>query len=188
MVSLVRRLAGERRVGHAGTLDPEATGVLPICLGQGTRVVEFLNSSRKVYQAEIELGTETTTYDATGEVTRQGDTSHLTLEQIEEALNHFKGEIKQVPPPYSAVKYHGQPLYKLARAGAKVPQKPRKAQIFHLKVLRWEKAYLEMLIECGKGTYIRSLAHDLGQALGCGAHLRKPVSYTHLTLPTTPYV
>lgn len=173
MVSLVRRLTGERRVGHAGTLDPEATGVLPICLGQGTRVVEFLNLAQKVYQAEIELGTATTTYDATGEVTQRGDISSLKLGQIEEALSRFKGEIEQVPPPYSAVKHHGQPLYKLARAGAQVPQKPRKVQISRLEILHWEGAHLEVEVECGKGTYIRSLAHDLGQVLGCGAHLRK---------------
>lgn len=175
MVSLVRRLTGERKVGHAGTLDPEATGVLPICLGQGTRVVEFLNSTRKVYQAEIELGVATSTYDATGRIIQRGDISSLQRGQIEEALAQFQGEIEQLPPAYSAVKHRGQPLYKFARAGLEVPRKPRKVQIYHLKILRWEGAELELRVECGKGAYIRSLAHDLGRVLGCGAHLKRLV-------------
>lgn len=175
MVALVRRLTKERKVGHAGTLDPEVSGVLPICLGQGTKTVEFLDSARKVYSAEIELGMATTTYDATGEVTKLGNTSSLSLEQIEEVLARFRGTIEQVPPMYSAVKHQGRPLYKLARAGVQIPRKPKKVEIFHLNILNWENPSLSVKVECGRGTYIRSLAHDIGQALGCGAHLKKSV-------------
>ncbi len=175
MVALVRRLTGEKRVGHAGTLDPEASGVLPICLGQGTRVAEFLSAAPKVYQADIELGIVTTTYDATGEITKVGDASSLSLEQVERALTRFRGEIEQIPPMYSAVKRRGRPLYKLARVGMEVARKPRKVEVFRLEILRWENPFLAIEVECGKGTYIRSLAHDLGQVLGCGACLKKLV-------------
>jgi len=120
MVAMVKRLTGERRVGHAGTLDPAATGVLPICLGQGTRVIEFLVDTTKVYRAEIELGIATDTYDADGKITQRGDPSGISQEQFESALSSFCGSIRQIPPMYSAVKYQGKPLYQLARAGITV--------------------------------------------------------------------
>lgn len=175
MVALIRRLSGERRVGHAGTLDPEATGVLPICLGQGTRLVEFLIESTKTYQAEIEFGTVTDTYDAAGNITGRGDTSSLTREKIEAAVASFSGFIKQLPPVYSAVKHQGKPLYRWARAGVEVPRKARQVELSHLEVVSWQPPLLNLEVKCGKGTYIRSLAHDLGQKLGCGAHLRNLV-------------
>jgi tRNA pseudouridine55 synthase len=171
-VALIRKWSGERKVGHGGTLDPEATGVLPICLGQATRVVEFLNQGRKVYRAQVELGTATDTYDASGRVTSTGDPSAITEEQITIALASFQGYIEQLPPMFSAIKHQGKPLYRLARAGIEVPRERRWVNIFHIELLQLELPIITIKVECGKGTYIRSLAHDLGQALGCPAHLK----------------
>ncbi len=172
IVSMVKRLSGERHVGHGGTLDPAATGVLPVCLGQGTRVVEYLADSTKAYRAEIELGVATDTYDADGTVTERGDPAGINQDQLESALSSFCGLIQQVPPIYSAVKYQGKPLYELARAGIKVERRSRQVNIHHLELLDWHSPVVTIEVVCGKGTYIRSLAHDLGQALGCGAHLK----------------
>jgi tRNA pseudouridine55 synthase len=175
VVAMVRRLGRERRVGHAGTLDSIATGVLPICLGQGTRVIEFLVEATKVYRAQIELGVATDTYDASGEITQQGDPSGISREQLESALTSFCGLIQQTPPMYSAVKYHGRRLYELARAGVEVERKSRPVEIHRLELINWEPPLAMVEVVCGKGTYIRSLAHDLGQALGCGANLKSLV-------------
>lgn len=172
VVSLVRRWSGERRVGHAGTLDPLATGVLPICLGQGTRVAEYLAEASKIYRAEVELGISTDTYDASGKVTARHDASGVTRKQVEEALAHFRGSISQIPPMYSALRWEGRRLYQLARAGVEVPRKARRADLFRLELLDWQPPLFTIEVECSKGTYIRSLAHDLGQVLGCGSHLR----------------
>lgn len=175
VVSLVKRLSGERRVGHAGTLDPAATGVLPVCLGQGTRVIEFLVNTTKAYLAEIELGMATDTYDATGRTTQQGDPSGISRARLDSALAAFHGLIDQIPPIYSALKVQGQPLYELARAGVNVELKSRPVNIHRLEVLGWQLPVVTVEVVCGRGTYIRSLAHDLGQALGCGAHLKSLV-------------
>ena len=159
-------------MGHAGTLDPEATGVLPICLGQGTRIAEFLTAGTKTYQAQIELGTVTDTYDATGKVIQQEDPSSVTRQEVESALTTFLGLIEQTPPIYSAIKYHGKRLYQLARAGFEVERKARKVETLRLDLIDWDPPLVTIEVECGKGTYIRSLAHDLGQKVGCGAHLK----------------
>ncbi|MFC2001091.1 tRNA pseudouridine(55) synthase TruB [Chloroflexota bacterium] len=172
IVAMVRRLSGERRVGHAGTLDPAATGVLPVCLGQGTRVTEFLVDATKTYRGQIELGVATDTYDASGKITQQGDPSSISQSQVESALASFRGLIQQIPPMYSAVKHHGQPLYKLARAGIEIERRSRPTKIYHLEIINWQPPVVTIEVECGKGTYIRSLAHDLGQSLGCGANLK----------------
>ena len=172
IVAMVKRLSRERRVGHAGTLDPEATGVLPVCLGQGTRVVEFLVDASKTYRAQIELGVATDTYDASGKITQRGDISGISQKQLESALASFCGLIQQTPPMYSAVKYHGKPLYKWARAGITVERKSRPTKIYHLELTDWQPPVVTIEVVCGKGTYIRSLAHDLGQVLGCGANLK----------------
>lgn len=172
IVAMVRRLTGERRVGHAGTLDPAATGVLPVCLGQGTRITEFLVDSTKAYRAEIELGVATDTYDVDGSITSRGDPSGISRDQLESGLGSFCGLIQQVPPMYSAVKYRGRPLYQLARAGITVERKSRLTRIHDIKLLDWQPPVATVEVVCGKGTYIRSLAHDLGQALGCGAYLK----------------
>jgi tRNA pseudouridine55 synthase len=175
VVAMVKRLTGEKRVGHAGTLDPLATGVLPVCLGQATRLTEYLMDTTKTYYAEIELGVTTDTYDRGGKITGRGDASTVTLEQLERALDSFRGMITQEPPIYSAVKYRGTPSYKLARAGIDVIRKSRTAYIYHLELKQWQSPLVSIEVECGKGTYIRSLAHDLGKMLGCGASLRNLV-------------
>ena len=175
VVALVRRLSGERRVGHAGTLDPEATGVLPVLLGQGTRLIEFLAEATKVYKAEIELGIATDTYDASGKITQRCDVSSLTREQVETALSSFSGWVNQTPPMYSALKHKGVPLYRWARAGVELPRKARRVEFSRLEIIDWHLPLLTLEVECSKGTYIRSLAHDLGQKLGCGAHLKNLV-------------
>lgn len=175
IVAQVKRLSGAKRAGHAGTLDPEASGVLPVCLGRGTRVIEFLMDTSKGYSAEIELGIATDTYDAAGQVTRHGDASLITLEQVEAALGQFRGSIRQTPPMYSALKREGRPLYELARAGITVERQSRPVQIHRLEITGWNPPLLNLDIGCSKGTYIRSLAHDLGEALGCGAHLKNLV-------------
>lgn len=171
VVGLVRRLTGVRRVGHAGTLDPAAEGVLPICLGQATRVVEHLVESSKTYRAEVRLGAATDTYDATGRVTATGDASGVTEQQVEDALRGYRGRIEQLAPMYSALKHEGTPLYRLARAGQTVERKPRPVTIHRLELLEYAPPLLRLEVECGRGAYIRTIAHDLGQDLGCGAHL-----------------
>ncbi len=172
IVAMVKRLTGERRVGHAGTLDPQATGVLPVCLGQGTRVIEFLVDATKAYRAQIELGVATDTYDASGRITQKGDPSGISQDQLAAELTSFCGLIQQTPPMYSAVKYHGKPLYELARAGITVERRSRLAKIFNLELIDWQPPVATIEVVCGKGTYVRSLAHDLGQTLGCGANLK----------------
>ncbi len=171
MVALVRKLTGERKVGHAGTLDPNATGVLPILVGQATKLARFLTDATKVYRAEICFGSATTTYDSSGTITQKGDATPLTLDQIRLALNSFCGLTLQIPPMYSAIKHHGKPLYQLARSGIEVPRSPRKVNISRIDVIDWQNPIITIEVECSKGTYIRSLAHDLGQKVGCGAHL-----------------
>jgi tRNA pseudouridine55 synthase len=175
IVTIVRSLSGERRVGHAGTLDPEATGVLPVCLGKATRIVEFLMSTTKTYRAGIELGITTDTYDATGRVIQRRDISGIDRQQVEAALNSFRGEILQIPPMYSAVKHNGRPLYELAREGRTVEREGRPIEIHSLELIDWHPPLVTLEVDCSKGTYIRSLAHDLGQKLGCGAVLRELV-------------
>ncbi len=175
IISLVRRLSGEKRVGHTGTLDPLATGVLPVCLGKGTRIIEFLVDTTKTYRAEIELGVSTDTYDAEGRVTGTGDYSAISREQVEEALSSLGEQTEQVPPAYSALKYKGKPLYKWAREGIDIEPESRPVRIHQIQLRDWETPLVSAEIVCGKGTYIRSLAHDLGQLLGCGAHLKSLV-------------
>ncbi len=172
IVSQIRRITGEKRVGHAGTLDPAATGVLPVCLGQATRVVEFLLGCPKEYIAGIELGTSTDTFDGEGRVTGRQDTGHITLPLIQETLILFEGSIDQVPPAYSAIKVKGRQSYELARAGIEVSHQPRKVRIDSIELLAFNHPYLKVKVLCSKGTYIRSLAHDLGKKLGCGAFLK----------------
>jgi len=175
LVSIIRRLSHERRVGHAGTLDPDASGVLPICLGQATRIVEFMSEATKVYRAKIELGITTNTYDASGMVISRGDPSSVTKVQFDRVITSFRGVIQQVPPMYSAIKHKGKPLYELARAGIIVPRAARERYILRLEVIEWQLPLITVEVECSAGTYIRSLAHDIGAALGCGAHLNNLV-------------
>ncbi len=171
VVDEIRCLAGQRKVGHAGTLDPMATGVLLVCLGPATRVAEYLMQGRKRYLATIVLGTTTDTFDADGAIVSSGGASDFSYSEIEAALTRFVGHIEQVPPMYSAVKREGQPLYKLARQGKTIERAPRPVQIDAIDLLDWTAPTLSIEVACSAGTYIRSLAHDLGQQLGGGAYL-----------------
>ncbi len=170
VVSIVRRGTGVRKVGHAGTLDPRASGVLVLCLGRATRLSEYLSSSTKSYEASIRFGESTETYDAEGETTSSAGEVPTEV-QIESALEMFRGEIQQIPPPYSAIKLQGKKAYELAREGKPVKLDPRSVTVYELTKLEYEPPELSVRVECSAGTYIRSLAHDLGQALSTGAHL-----------------
>lgn len=171
MVARVRRLAGQRRVGHGGTLDPAATGVLPVALGEATRLVEYLALGRKGYAATIRLGVVTTTDDAEGELVDERPVGDLRRDTIAAAIEQFVGDVLQTPPAYSAIKVAGKRMYDLARRGEAVVLEPRPVHIERIEVADWRSPMLMLDVLCGKGTYIRSLARDLGAALGCGAHL-----------------
>jgi len=170
VVARVRKITGQRKVGHAGTLDPMASGVLLLCLGQATRVAEYLLVSDKVYRARIRLGIATDTYDAQGQITNQAEVT-VTRAQVEQELSGFVGTVEQTPPAYSAIKHHGTPLYRLARRGQTVVPQARRVSIEVLRLIEWTPSELEIEVRCSKGTYIRSLAHELGRRLSCGAHL-----------------
>lgn len=171
IVRRIRRAAGEKRVGHAGTLDPAATGVLLVLLGQATRITEYLMDMPKTYRGTVRLGVTTSTYDSEGEITREADASAITEDVLRDALATFVGEIEQVPPAHSAVKIDGERAYHRARRGEDVAMKPRPATIYRIDLTRFEPPTAQIEVECARGTYIRSLAHDLGEKLGCGAHL-----------------
>lgn len=171
VVNRIRRLTGIRRVGHAGTLDPLATGVLLLCVGHTTRLVEYLVGHDKVYEVTVRLGQATNTYDAEGKVVAERPFSHLTTTQIKQSLDQFRGPIQQKPPIYSAIKKDGQPLYKLARAGVDVDVPARAVTIHTLEILTITLPEVHLRVICSSGTYVRSLAHDLGEALGCGGHV-----------------
>lgn len=170
VVNAVRRLAQTRRVGHTGTLDPLATGVLVLLIGPATRLAQYISGDNKRYRATLRLGEATTTYDAEGEVVERHPMT-ATRADVEAALTQFMGDIEQIPPMYSAVKVGGEKLYKLARQGKEIDRKPRAITIHQLSVLDWSPPDVTIEVACSAGTYIRSLAHDLGQVLGCGAHL-----------------
>lgn len=171
VVRRIKRASKQRRVGHGGTLDPIASGIVPVCLGQATRMMEYLVDGTKEYHATFRLGVETNTYDAVGDVTAKGDASTVTMAAIVAVLERFDGEIDQVPPMFSAIKKEGKRLYNLARAGIEVEREPRKVQIMNIEVIDWSHPHLILDVICGRGFYMRSLAHDLGQTLGCGGHL-----------------
>lgn len=176
MVSWCRRLFKQKRVGHTGTLDPAATGVLPLCLGEATRLAEYLTGQDKVYWAELCFGFISTTYDGEGELSCQPNPFRRSVDDVEALLPRFRGEIEQKPPLYSAISQGGKRLYQLARAGVEVELPLRKVRIDEICIQSRPAVIepgtkLELQVSCGKGTYIRSLAHDIGEALGCGAYL-----------------
>lgn len=166
-----RSLTGAKKVGHAGTLDPLADGVLVICLGAATRLSNYIMRGRKTYLAQIRFGATTTSYDSAGEILQRKCADQITRADIERALPRFIGDIEQVPPMYSAVKVRGKKLYELARQGQTIERKPRPITIHSIKILNWRNPLLELEIACGAGTYIRSLAHDLGAELAVGGYL-----------------
>lgn len=172
VVEIVRKGTNIRRAGHTGTLDPRASGVLVILIGPAVRLSEFVSAADKRYQAIIRLGGTTDTYDADGRFTSRSTVPvNLTEEQFNEVLQRFVGEIEQTPPPYSAVRVGGRRAYEMARKGEEVELTPRKITVYHLEVLEWAPPEVVIDVHCSSGTYVRSLANDLGQALGCGAYL-----------------
>ncbi|MBM3180056.1 MAG: tRNA pseudouridine(55) synthase TruB [Chloroflexi bacterium] len=171
VVQAIRNGTGLRRAGHTGTLDPRASGVLVILVGPAVRLSEYVSASDKRYQAIIRLGGSTDTFDAEGQVTLSKDPLTVTEAQFEEALKTYIGEIEQTPPPYSAVKVQGRKAYEMARQGEEVELAPRKITVHHLEVLEWTPPEVVIDVHCSSGTYVRSLANDLGIKLGCGAYL-----------------
>ncbi len=171
VVQAIRNGTGLRRAGHTGTLDPRASGVLVILVGPAVRLSEYVSASDKRYQAIIRLGSTTDTFDADGKFTRSNTPVNVTEAQFEEVLQTFVGEIEQTPPPYSAVKVQGRKAYEMARQGEEVELAPRKIQVHHLEVLEWAPPEVVVDVHCSSGTYVRSLANDLGEKLGCGAYL-----------------
>ena len=166
----VKRIFFAQKAGHTGALDPLATGMLPICLGEGTKFSQFLLETDKTYQVTAKLGIRTTTSDADGEIVSEKPVN-VSAEQLASALDSFRGTTKQIPSMYSALKYKGQPLYKYAREGIEVPREARDITVFSLELLRFEHDEVELNIHVSKGTYIRTIVDDLGELLGCGAHV-----------------
>jgi tRNA pseudouridine55 synthase len=171
VVDRVRRRWKVKKIGHAGTLDPLATGVLVLCLGPATRLSEYVMDSTKRYVARVRLGVTTTTYDAEGDVIQERDASHVTREDVEHALLPFLGSIEQMPPMYSAIKQGGRKLYDLAREGKTVERAVRPVTIYALDITDWSPPEFSLVVTCSAGTYIRSLGYDIGEALGVGAYL-----------------
>ena len=167
----VKRIFDAQKAGHTGSLDPLATGVLPLCLGEATKVSQFLLDSDKKYRTRIKLGVRTDSGDCEGNVLESCTDFQISQQQVEEALTPFRGEIEQVPPMYSALKVNGVPLYKMARKGQTIEREARRITVYSIELTAFEGDELELEIACSKGTYIRTIADDLGQALGCGAHI-----------------
>lgn len=167
----VKRLYEANKAGHAGSLDPLATGVLPVCVGEATKVSQFLLDSDKRYRTRIKLGIRTDTGDSEGAIIERNEGISVSRKAIERALTKFKGEVEQVPPMHSAIKMNGVPLYKLARKGITVEREPRLVTLYQICLVEFVNSELELEISCSKGTYIRTIADDLGQELGCGAHV-----------------
>jgi tRNA pseudouridine55 synthase len=173
VVARLRRLLHEKRIGHGGTLDPLADGVLPVFIGQGTRVSEYMLTHAKRYIAVIRLGYESETYDAEGEKTFIRNPSYVARSDIENALCDFVGTVMQIPPVFSAIKKNGQSLYKAARKGQQIEIEPREVTIYSCDLIEYKDDMVTVDVRCASGTYIRSIAHDLGEKLGCGAYIQK---------------
>lgn len=167
VVAKLRGILRQKKIGHTGTLDPEATGVLPVCLGRATKAVELLTEKDKTYEALLRLGVTTDTQDQTGKILSECQVK-VTEEQVRQVLQEFVGEQMQVPPMYSALKHNGKRLYELAREGLEVERLPRKVYFYDIQVLEWNLPLVRFSVTCSKGTYIRTLCHDVGQRLGCG--------------------
>ena len=168
VVAKLRGICKQKKIGHTGTLDPDAVGVLPVCLGRGAKLCDMLTGETKEYIAGFQLGIATDTQDISGKILEEKEV-HVSTEQVKEMLSHFVGELQQVPPMYSALKVGGKKLYELAREGKEVERKARPITIYELELLKAEHPEYEIRVVCSKGTYIRTLCHDIGQALSCGA-------------------
>ena len=167
VVAKLRGIVGQKKIGHTGTLDPDAEGVLPVCLGRATKVCDMLTEKNKTYEAVLLLGKETDTQDISGTVLRVGETEGLTQEQVKDCVMSFVGEYDQIPPMYSALKVNGKKLYELAREGKTIERKSRKVEIKEIRILEMALPRVRMEVSCSKGTYIRTLCHDIGEKLGC---------------------
>ncbi|WP_291647496.1 tRNA pseudouridine(55) synthase TruB [Clostridium sp.] len=172
-VRIIKKAAGTGKVGHTGTLDPEASGVLPICIGKGTKIIDYIMNSDKIYEVEFKLGMKTTTYDLEGDIIEEKDPSNIGNEDILKAIYSFEKEYSQVPPMYSALKQNGVRLYELARKGIEVEREGRLISIYKIENVRINNPYISMKVTCSKGTYIRSLCYDIGEALNVGATMTK---------------
>ncbi len=170
VVARIRRILKTRKVGHTGTLDPDATGVLVACVGKATKLSSFLMATSKEYIAEMELGVRTDSQDRTGKIVSESENFTVTREQVEKTMGSLTGEIDQIPPMVSAVRHQGKKLYELARKGKEVEREPRRVKIYSLELLDFEPPKIRFRVECSKGTYIRTLCSDIGDILGCGAH------------------
>ena len=166
VVREVKKVCCTGKVGHTGTLDPEATGVLPVCIGRATKIIDYIMDSRKVYEVEFKLGIKTTTYDDEGEILETRETKHLTDDEILQAIKGFLGEYSQVPPMYSALKQNGVRLYTLARQGIEVEREGRNITIYNIENIKIDNPFVSMKVTCSKGTYVRSLCYDIGEKLG----------------------
>ena len=173
VVRIIKKASNTKKVGHTGTLDPEASGVLPVCIGKGTKIIDYIMNSDKVYEVEFKLGIKTTTYDLEGEIIEEKDPSNLTDDTILLAINSFIGEYSQIPPMYSALKQNGVRLYELARKGIEVEREGRLIKIINIEDIKIDNPYVSMKVKCSKGTYIRSLCYDIGDNLGVGAAMTK---------------
>jgi tRNA pseudouridine55 synthase len=169
VVRIIRKISKEKKVGHTGTLDPEATGLLPVCLGKATKIIDYIMTAQKTYYVTFKLGIKTTTYDLEGEIIEEKDASKIENEEVLDAINSFKGEYLQIPPMYSALKKDGVRLYNLARQGIEVEREGRNINIYSIEDIDISNPYISMEVTCSKGTYIRSLCYDIGEKLGVGA-------------------
>lgn len=171
VVKKIRSITNEKKVGHTGTLDPLATGVLPICIGKATKIIQYIQAKNKTYIAKLRLGVVTDTYDREGNITSNSHLDNITIDVLNNAIKKFIGNIKQVPPIYSALKLNGKRLYEYARNNIKVNIEPREVNIYNIDILNINLPYVDLKIRCSKGTYIRSLCYDIGNELKCGACL-----------------
>ena len=167
VVRIIKKITHVKKVGHAGTLDPEASGVLPVCIGKATKAIDYIMGDFKIYEAELKLGVITDTYDREGKILSENEVNAST-EEIIQCINSFKGEIKQVPPMYSALKVNGKKLYELARAGIEIEREARSIVIYDIEIVDIKIPYVKFRVKCSKGTYIRSLCYDIGDLLKCG--------------------
>mgnify|MGYP000338178104 CR=1 FL=1 len=173
VVAKLRGIVGQKKIGHTGTLDPDAVGVLPVCLGRATKLCDMLTDKDKVYEAVMLLGVETDTQDTTGQILKSSETDEITEEQVRAAVLDFVGDYNQVPPMYSALKINGKKLYELAREGQEVERKARRITIHEIRILEINLPEVKLEVTCSKGTYIRTLCHDIGQKLGCGGCMKE---------------